>query len=100
MCAPLEKAGLLGQIVFKQLIRCVTSIGANVVEAQSGSSKKDFINFYTHALKSANEAKYWLALVRDSHLMPTTDIRELLQEAMEISNMLGSSVITMKGRKR
>jgi len=41
-----------------QLIRCVTSIGANVVEAKSSSSKKDYIKFFEIALKSANETIY------------------------------------------
>ena len=41
-----------------QLLRSATSIGANVVEAKSASSKRDFIKFYEIALKSANETKY------------------------------------------
>ncbi|WP_370632962.1 four helix bundle protein [Mucilaginibacter sp. UR6-11] len=41
-------------------------MGANIVEAKAGSSPKDFRNFYTIALKSANETKYWLCLVRYS----------------------------------
>lgn len=48
-----------------QLLRSTTSIGANIIEAKSASSKKDFINFYQIALKSANETKYWLCLLRD-----------------------------------
>ncbi|MBI4652841.1 four helix bundle protein [Candidatus Kuenenbacteria bacterium] len=53
-------------VIAKQLIRSATSIGANIVEAQASSSKKDFINFINHALKSANETRYWLGLLRDS----------------------------------
>jgi len=41
-----------------QLLRSATSIGANVMEAKSASSKRDFIKFYEIALKSANEIKY------------------------------------------
>ena len=50
--------------IFEQLLRSGTSIGANLVEGASGSSKKDLINYYSVALKSANETKYWLCLVR------------------------------------
>ena len=32
--------------LFDQLIRSATSIGANLVEGKSGSSKKDWKNFY------------------------------------------------------
>ncbi len=44
-------------IISKQLLRSGTSILANYIEANSASSKKDFINFFTHSLKSANESK-------------------------------------------
>ena len=45
-------------IMSDQLLRCGTSIGANIIEAQAGSSKRDFIKFFEIALKSANETKY------------------------------------------
>src|SRR3989338_8150689 len=50
-----------------QLIRSATSIGANMIEAQSSSSRREFIKFYEISLKSANEAIYWLSLLRDSY---------------------------------
>ena len=52
-------------IIADQLLRAATSIGANIIEAQAASSKKDFINFLSHALKSGNETKFWLALAKD-----------------------------------
>ena len=48
----------------KQVLRSATSVGANVTEAQAGRTRKDFTNYYTIALKSANETAYWLALLR------------------------------------
>lgn len=55
----------VNQTIGKQLLRSATSIGANVIEAQAGSSRKDFSNYYQIALKSANETKYWLELLID-----------------------------------
>lgn len=83
-----------------QLLRSITSIGANMIEAQAASSRKDFIKFYEIALKSANESKYWLCLLRDSYpeLKPQCDT--LLSETTEISNMLGSSILTLKGKRK
>jgi four helix bundle protein len=52
--------------LFDQLIRSGTSIGANVIEGRAGTSKKDWKNFFAIALKSANETKYWLCLIRDT----------------------------------
>lgn len=83
--------------IFDQLLRSGTSIGANVVEGGGGTSKKDVINFYHIALKSANETKYWLCLVRDSFDCDKIELRSLLNEADEISKIIASSIIKMKG---
>lgn len=80
-----------------QLLRSTTSIGANMIEGKSSSSKREFIKFYEIALKSANETKYWLCLLRDSCELKPKCIT-LLKEAEEISNMLGSSILTLKGK--
>ena len=86
-------------VMGKQLLRSGTSILANYVEANSASSKKDFINFFTHSLKSSNESKVWLSLLRDSHKGDMNELSWLLQELIEISNVLASSILTLKGRK-
>lgn len=84
-----------------QLMRSATSIGANIVEAKSSSSKREFIKYYEISLKSANETKYWLCLLRDSKILKINKSTcvTLLQEAIEISNMLGSALLTMKNKK-
>ena len=56
----LDKKDFSVQVITKQLLRSATSIGANIIEAQSGSTKRDFTNFFSYALKSANETKFWL----------------------------------------
>ena len=47
----------------KQLLRCGTSIGANLAEAQQAQSKADFISKLSIALKETTETKYWKMLV-------------------------------------
>lgn len=86
-------------VIGDQLLRSSTSIGANIVEAKSSSSKREFIRYYEVALKSANETKYWLCLLRDSELINKTKVEKILQEAIELSNMLSSSLLTMKNKK-
>lgn len=83
-----------------QLIRSATSIGANMIEGQASSSRKEFIKYYEIALKSANETKYWICLLRDSYTEMKSACEVLLKEATEISNMLGSSVLTLKGKRK
>ncbi len=85
------------KVIGDQLLRCGTSIGANIIEAQSGSSRKDFINFYNYALKSANESKFWLCLLRDSKI-GKIKTENLLDECIQISNMLAKSILTLKGK--
>jgi len=87
------------QIITAQLLRAVTSIGANIIEAKSSSSKRDFIKFYEIALKSANESKYWFGLLRDSLDLDKNTLNDFLKELTEISNMLAASIITLKNKK-
>jgi four helix bundle protein len=82
--------------LFDQLVRSATSIGANVVEGKSGSSKKDWKNFYVIALKSANETKYWLCLINETMEVPKEEINLLIQEADEISKIIASIIINSK----
>ena len=42
----LDKKDFIVQIIAKQLLRSATSIGANIIEAQAGSTKRDFTNFF------------------------------------------------------
>ncbi|MGA9292585.1 MAG: four helix bundle protein [Ignavibacteriaceae bacterium] len=51
--------------LINQLLRSSTSVGANLAEARSAHSKKDFSRYYEISLKSSNETKYWLCLLRD-----------------------------------
>ncbi len=76
------------RVISDQLLRAVTSIGANIIEAQAASSKKDFINYLNHALKSANETKFWLALARDLDRELITEINTLLKEREELAKIV------------
>lgn len=55
-------------IISKQLLRCGTSIGANIEEGIAAQSKRDFISKMSIASKEARETKYWLRLLDKSEL--------------------------------
>ena len=82
-----------------QLLRSATSIGANLIEAKSSSSKRDFIKYYEISLKSANETVYWLCLLRDSNLIEKEKVQPFIDEVKQIANMIASSLLTMKNKK-
>ena len=96
----LDKKDFSVQVIIKQLLRSATSIGANIIEAQAGHTKRDFTNFFSYALKSANESKFWLGLLRDSKKANSGKANELLEETTEIANILGSSILTLRGKKK
>lgn len=83
-----------------QLLRAITSIRANMIEAKASSSRREFIKLYEIALKSANESVYWISLLRDSYPNLKVETENLLQETKEVCNMLGSSILTLKGKKK
>ena len=87
-------------VIADQLLRSATSIGANIIEAQAASSRKDFIKFYEIALKSTNETKYWLGILRDATEVNKEEINLLLEEAKELGNILGASLLTLKGKRK
>jgi len=86
-------------VIQDQVIRSTTSIGANLVEGKASSSRLEFKKFHEIALKSANETKYWLCLLRDTKLVSAEEVASLLQEVEEISKMLASGVMRLKGKK-
>jgi four helix bundle protein len=78
-------------VLSKQLLRCGTSIGANIAEAQRGQSKADFAVKMNIALKEASETEYWLKLLRRTDFLSeeqytslNADIRELISLLMAI----------------
>lgn len=77
-----------------QVLRAGTSIGANVEEAQAGSSRADFVAKMSIASKEAREAHYWLRLLRDSQGVPVDDLKTMIQDAEELIRILTAIVKT------
>jgi len=86
------------KILENQILKSSTSIEANIIETQAGSSKKDFTNFLNHALKSANETKFCSGLLRDSGKGDKETLNSLLKVTKELSNILGSSTLKLKSK--
>jgi len=83
-------------IVTKQVLRSAMSVGANVIEAQHSSSRIEFKRYYEIALKSCNETKYWLCLLRDGFNLKEAELEILLKESNELSKILASSILSLK----
>lgn len=83
-------------IMSRQLLRCGTSIGANISESVYAQSKPDFITKLTIALKEASETKYWLELLAESSVINFSQIEDLKNECVELIKILTSSINTSK----
>ena len=81
-------------VLSKQLLRCGTSIGANINEAQAGQSKADFISKMSIASKESREAKYWLDLLCTTGYLDNIEshVRSLLNQSEELIKLLTSIV--------
>lgn len=80
----------------KQLLRCGTSIGANIREGLEGQSKKDFIAKLNIALKEAAETEYWLELLKATLYLNDEEVEILLKDIREIIKVLNSILRTTK----
>lgn len=73
----------------RQILRCGTSIGANIKEAQNAESKADFIHKLKIAMKEADELEYWLFLCNECEGFPKTDhLLEPLHQIMKITTKI------------
>jgi four helix bundle protein len=75
-------------VLSKQLLRCGTSIGANVAEANGAISDADFSAKISIAYKESLETKYWLNLLHDTEYLTLVMFESLLTDADELSKML------------
>ncbi|MFI3316810.1 MAG: four helix bundle protein [Rikenellaceae bacterium] len=83
-------------ILSKQLLRSGTSIGANIVEAQCGFSRKDFLFKMQIAYKECAETTYWLELLRSSDYLTQDEYNSINSDCKELMNLLSSITKTTK----
>ncbi len=96
---PLNFFGLF-QSLITQFLKAATSVGANITESKFSVSRKEFCRYYEIALKSGNEAKYWLRLLIQTH----DDINKktadnILSELTELTAIIAASIKTMRKKK-
>lgn len=80
--------------ISKQILRCGTSIGANIKEAQNAESKLDFIHKLKISSKEADELEYWLLLCNEADSYPNTS--NLLEKLTSIKKLLNKIISSTK----
>lgn len=75
-----------------ELFKNGTSVISKYIESSAALTKKDLTNSTIDAIKYANEAKLWLALVRDSKRAKSEKVKWFIEELDEISKVLAESI--------
>lgn len=83
-------------VMSKQLLRCGTSIGANIAESVYAQSNADFIHKLSISLKEASETNYWLEILVEGNIVSLEQVKDLITECIEIIKLLTSSINKLK----
>ncbi len=83
-------------VLSKQLLRCGTSIAANLAEANGAISDADFSSKVSISYKECQETKYWLNLLKDTNYIEKSNFKSIINDAEEISKILFSILKTTR----
>ncbi|MBE6924533.1 MAG: four helix bundle protein [Ruminococcaceae bacterium] len=86
-------------VYVNQLLRCSSSIGANLHEAKYAQSRADFISKLEISLKESYETEYWLELLWRKNRLSTEQYNQLRNKCGTIRRKLIASVTTAKANR-
>jgi len=89
------KQDAVSKPVISQLVRSATSIGANYMEANAASSRKDFRNKIFICKKESQETKHWLRMIANCAPENKESARRLWQECQELTLIFGKIVSSL-----
>jgi four helix bundle protein len=84
------------QVLGRQMLRSGTSVGAHYREATRARSSAEFVSKIEGGLQELEETVYWLELLIEASIVKESQLRDLLQEANELTSIFVSSVKTAK----
>ena len=83
-------------VLSKQLLRCGTSVGANIREAEYAESKVDFVHKMAIAQKEINESIYWIELLNETEFINQYQFDSMSSDATEIIKLITTLLKTAK----
>ena len=87
-------------VLFRQLLRSATSVGANYRAACRARSSADMINKLRIVEEEADESIYWMELLAESGVIPLACLSDLMKQADEIVAMTVASIKTLRGNSQ
>ena len=85
-------------VLSKQVVKCGTSIGANVEEAIGAQSKADFLAKLSISYKEARETNYWIRLLNKTNYLPDNEAENLLSEIEILKRIIAKIRLTTLSR--
>jgi four helix bundle protein len=89
-----------GKVVGRQLLRCVTSVGANYRAACRAKSRADFVAKMRIVEEECDESLYWMELLIESGQVEAARLEDLIREAEELLSMVVASCKTARAGKQ
>ena len=87
------------KVIRPQLMRSALSIGANYSAGCHAQSRAEFLAKMALAEEEADETEYWPELLDDLQHAPEAPLRNLRDEAHQITPMIVASVKTARGKQ-
>lgn len=79
------------RIIGRQLIRSVTSVAANYRAACVARSKKEFFAKMSIVVEEADEANFWLEILKEIKIAPEKEAYILMKEGLEIVKIMSKA---------
>jgi four helix bundle protein len=85
-----------GDVLWRQLAKSATSVGANYRGTCTARSRAEFIAKLGIVVEEADESVYWLDLISHTGFLPPGDVQTVLAEARELRAIFGKSLGTAR----
>ena len=85
--------------ILRQLIRSVTSIGANAREGQTAQTRKEFSRSFSICKREAKETRYWLWLLSNENPRLRSKLEVLIKECDELVAIISAIIISTNRKK-
>jgi S23 ribosomal protein. len=82
--------------VAAQLLRCASSVPANIVEGTACSSDRETARYLVIARRSAAETEYFLLMAKDIELLSQDEYTKLTALTVETQRMLNTFISTLQ----
>lgn len=87
-----------GDVVGRQLLKAGTGVAANYRSACRARSHAEFTARIGVVLEEADEAEFWLSVVRDRRMSTSESLPRLCEESRQLQALFSAANLTARGR--